>query len=117
MIEETQQLDDVPEDWTPEEELQYQGFNKALHLIDDAVRKDMKRLTEKEDAKYCLAYLRIIHLIANLGQIPKTCTPEEIEKMQRLRKLGLSIRQIAFIHQRSLDTIQRHVEHITSGDQ
>lgn len=97
------------EEMTPEEEASYKTFKATLELVRNKLIDDMETLEKHEHIK---AYLRFHNLLTHGFEIPRHVSPEEEDRMRLCRRNGFSIRDIAFIYQRSLDTVQNHVKDV-----
>jgi ribosome assembly protein YihI (activator of Der GTPase) len=85
-----------------------QFLNMALSTID----KDQKGLAHEyhADRWVDLTYDRIYHLIQNMGCREDHVTPEEAEEIRTTHKGGYSYHALAFIYNRSSDTIKRVID-------
>ncbi len=80
----------------------------------DLIEKDLNESSPSKEQ--ILVYCRLLWLIGNDGIQTKQVEPDESEKMKTLRAIGHTIREVAFIFQRSTKTVHEHVKEIPASD-
>jgi hypothetical protein len=84
-----------------------------MDLVLDIIEKDLNIIKLNHDQ--ALAYYRLMWLIEQEGKQSFHVEPNESKKAKLLRQIGFTIRDLAFIFQRSTKTIHEHVQAVTPG--
>ena len=97
----------IPEGWTEQEEIGFQYMKKGMAMIYNIVIDELPNMRTKDEQIACM---RIIQKVRYLGKKTQHCDENEILLIKESSEMGLSIRDIAWIFERSTETIHKYVK-------